>query len=581
MTAPIHEGCVPHPALRHLLDVGGSVDEAVGAAESRPAERSHAHADHLFVGRVVTMDDGQPHADAVAVKHGRIIGVGTPAELHEHVGPLTRTVELGDRVLYPGLVEPHMHLWATALIYRWVDCSPLTHGSMDDIVDELKAAAASAKPGAWILGCGFDPSLFPGFPEFGRQELDAVTADHPVVVMNASMHFSYVNSKALEIAGITDDAVDPPGGHFGRDDEGRVNGVLGEMGAVGLLLKHIDRLSLRGLVQNIHAITDDAARVGVTTMREAATGAIMGEKEIVLLHALSTLGRLRTRISLAVLDDEATTWDSKHVHPGAGNDRVWIGARKIVGDGSNQGRSGYLHEPYLGTTERGAMNIEQPALIERIAWCEEHGWQLMVHANGDAATQLVTEAYDKALSGKPGKDLRHRIEHCSLVEDGVFETMASVGVSPSFLINHVNLWGRTLQDNLLGPDRAKLLDRTARAAQLGLRFSLHSDYNVSTINPLHYVRVAATRDMAGGGTLNEAERVSVHQALRAVTIDAAWQLHADHVLGSIRVGKHADFVVLDRDPEAVEPREIDEIRVLETWMGGKRTYRAETPESAS
>ncbi len=575
MDKPVHQGCVPHPAVSRLLDAEGSIDEAVGPVDEPQPAHSHAHADHLFVGRVVTMDDGQPHAGAVAVKHGRIIGVGSVTELHEHVGPLTRTVELGDRVLYPGLVEPHMHLWVTALIYRWIDCSPLTHDSLEDVLHDLKTAAAAAKPGAWILGSGFDPSLFPGFPELTREDLDAVSADHPIAVMNASMHFAYTNSKALDEAGISDDAADPPGGHFGRDAAGRVNGVLGETGAVALLLNCIDKLSLRGLVDNIHAITDDAARVGVTTMREAATGALMGEKEIALLRALSTLGRLRTRVSIAVLDDKATEWDSKHVHPGAGNDRVWVGARKIVGDGSNQGRSGFLHEPYLGTAERGGMNIEQSTLVERIAWCQEHGWQLMIHANGDAATKLVADAYATALGGRRGKDLRHRIEHCSLVDDGVFETMASVGVSPSFLINHVYLWGQTLRDNLIGPERAQLLDRTARAREVGLRFSLHSDYNVSPINPLHYVRVAATRDLSGGGTLNEDERVSVHQALRAVTIDAAWQLHADDVLGSITVGKHADFVVLDLDPEVVDPKEIDQIRVLETWMGGKRTYRAD------
>lgn len=128
----------------------------------------------------------------------------------------------------------------TALIYRWIDCSPLTHGSLAEVLDELTAAASSAKPGAWILGSGFDPSLFPGFPKLGRKELDAVSADHPVAVMNASMHFAYVNSKALQIAGITDGASDPPGGHFGRDADGRVNGVLGEMGAVAILLTCID-----------------------------------------------------------------------------------------------------------------------------------------------------------------------------------------------------------------------------------------------------------------------------------------------------------------------------------------------------
>ena len=163
-----HDCCVPHPAVGQLLDSAGSVEEVFEPVDEAPAERSHPHADHLFVGRVLTMEEARPHAHAVAVKHGRIIGVGTVAELQEHRGSLTRTVELADgMVLYPGLIEPHMHLRATALIYRWIDCSPLTHDSLEDVLDELKAAAASAKPGAWILGGGFDPSLFPGFPSSG------------------------------------------------------------------------------------------------------------------------------------------------------------------------------------------------------------------------------------------------------------------------------------------------------------------------------------------------------------------------------------------------------------------------------
>ena len=166
-----------------------------------------------------------------------------------------------------------------------------------------------------------------------------------MAVLNASMHFSYLNSNALRIAGITDDAPDPPGGHFDRDADGRVNGVLGEMGAVEILLTCIDRLSLRGLVDNIHAITDDAARVGVTTMREAATGALMGEKEIILLRALSTLGRLRTRISLAVLDDQATGWDSEHVHPGAGDDRVRIGPKRSWATGPTRAAAATCPSP--------------------------------------------------------------------------------------------------------------------------------------------------------------------------------------------------------------------------------------------
>lgn len=250
-------------------------------------------------------------------------------------------------------------------------------------------------------------------------------------------------------------------------------------------------MSPKDLQHNIHAITADAAATGVTAMREAATGAVLGSREIDLLHAMSRQGRLKTRLSLAVLDELADQWPD--ITPGAGGDMVWVGARKIIADGSNQGRSGYQHEPYLGTHERGAPDISQSDLADRITWCEENGWQLMVHANGDAAIDMTVGAYQKALAGRPRKDLRHRIEHCSLAEDGVFADMAAAGVSPSFLINHVYYWGQTLRDNFLGAHRADLLDRAASAVAAGLRFTMHSDYNVSPIGPLLYVWIAATR----------------------------------------------------------------------------------------
>ncbi|MHB1594115.1 MAG: amidohydrolase [Streptosporangiaceae bacterium] len=568
--------CGSHDLVAHLIDPDGVVDLSGGedAAGSGGQDRraADAPADLLFVGRVVTMDESRPEAGAVAVRHGRVAGVGSVDDLADLIGPQTTRVDLGDAVLYPGFIEPHMHVWVTGIIYRWLDCGAMTHHTVGDVLDSIAAEAGRARPGEWVRGSLFDPSMYRGYTELTRDQLDAVAPGNPVLVLNASMHYAYVNTQALRRAGIDDNAASPPGGHYGRDSSGRLNGVLGEIGAIMPMLRLGGTMSPMDLQHNIHAITVDAAAVGVTAMCEAATGAILGRREIDLLHALSRQGRLKTRLSLAVLDELADQWPD--VRPGAGGDMVWIGARKIIADGSNQGRSGYQHEPYLGTRDRGAPDISQADLTERIAWCEQNDWQLMVHANGDAAVDMTVGAYRQALAGRRRKDLRHRIEHCSLAGNGVFTEMAAVGVSPSFLINHVYFWGQTLRDNLLGAKRADLLDRAASAMAAGLRFTMHSDYNVSPIKPLLYVWIAVTRQMRGGGTLNEAEKVPVYQALRAVTIDAAWQIHADDVMGSITPGKYADFVVLDQDPQRVPAERIRQIQVRQTWLGGRPTYHA-------
>jgi len=566
--------CTPHPAYANLVDTSeGLPAEDAGAVVAE--SDGEKHPTHIFIGTIITMAEALPQAEALAIKHDKIIAVGAAADIEPLAGPLTKRIELGDRVLYPGLIEPHMHLWVTAINYHWIDCSSLASRSLEEITRRLSAAAKTAKPGEWVLGKLFDPSLLEGSPGLTAVVLDKIAPDNPVFILNASMHFGYVNSKALELAGITKDTPDPAGGKIDRNPDGTPNGILGEMGAIAPMLKHIKSIKPVDIIRNIHAVTTDAAAVGVTTMREAATGGLFGDKEITLLHALYRLGRLKTRLSLALIDENAQKWKpTKHAEPQAGNDHVWVGARKIVADGSNQGGTGYLSQPYKGTDNRGALNLTPAELLERIRWCDANGWQLMIHANGDAAVDVVVDSYHTVLKDRSGTDLRHRIEHCSLIgSDTTLAKMAEVNVTPSFLINHVYYWGKTLRDNFLGKERIHMLDRTASALKAGLKFTLHSDYNVSPINPLHYVKVAATRTMHDGGeVLNADEKVSVYEALRAVTIDAAWQLNADDRLGSLAPGKAADLVILDEDPQQVESEAIDGIKVVQTWLGGKVTY---------
>ena len=217
--------------------------------------------------------------------------------------------------------------------------------------------------------------------------------------------------------------------------------------------------------------------------------------------------------------------------------------------------------------------MEAEELADIVARRAAPGWQLVVHANGDRAIDDTLNAFE-ALPPELRADRRHRIEHCSFLHDDQIARIAAMGLSPSFLIGHVPFWGQAFRDEIVGPGKAQLLDRTASCSVAGIRWTLHSDEMVTPIDPLRCIENAVTRKLwrEPGSVLAPDERVGVETAVRAMTADAAWQCHSDGGIGSLEVGKHADFVVLAADPRAVDPADISNIDVLETWMGGERTH---------
>jgi predicted amidohydrolase YtcJ len=266
-------------------------------------------------------------------------------------------------------------------------------------------------------------------------------------------------------------------------------------------------------------------------------------------------------------------WREMGLRPGVHSPRFTLNGIKAWSDGSNQGGTGYQREPYLGSSNRGALNYRPEEIEQVVREAHEAGWQLGIHANGDAAIDVTLDAFERGTRGAGGHKLRHRIEHCSILHDSQIARMRKLGISPSFLIGHVHFWGRAFRDRLLGPARADRLDPCHSALKAGLRISLHSDYNVTPIDPLRCVQNAVLRDMReGGGVLNPGERISPMQGLRAVTIDAAWQCHLDHLCGSLEPGKAADLVVLEKDPTAVAPDAIQSIKIHSTWLDGQRRY---------
>lgn len=460
-------------------------------------------------------------------------------------------------------------------MFDGVDCSPYTNRTLDAVLAALKAAVAKAPAGQTVVGQLFDPSLLPGQPDLTAALLDQLSTEVPIVVMNASQHFFYVNSAAYAGVGITAATPNPPGGDYGARD-GRLTGIVAEAAAMIPFMKLLPSLTPEVIAQAITDIAAMAAKQGVTYVHEAATGAIAGVQEVDLLHRIFAQPGFPVRGSMSLWGEKLGDFTKAGITPGSGDDRLRSQTVKWVSDGSNQGYTGYLRENYLGRDTRGVANFTPEQLTANFAATVAAGWPIMCHANGDAAMDMVMASFAAAArlpSWDPAK--RHRTEHSSLLHDEHIAAMAGLGITPSFLMNHVRLWGRAMRDDILGPARADLLDRYASAVEAGLRASFHCDYSVSPIGPLNYIATAAARTMADGGeVLNPAERVTVAQALRGSTIDAAWMCHADSLVGSLEAGKAADFVLLGGDPLAHEadPDAVREIPVVATYSEGGEVH---------
>ena len=563
-----------------LVDALGSTGSSITPAHHAREHRARETADLLVVGSITTNNPAFPNAEAMAVSGGKIIGVGSLADLESLVTSSTKIVKPEGTVI-PGLIEPHMHIWTSLLNLTWTDISHEVCASFDDVVAALKAAAAKTPAGQYVLGKLFDPSLYMGEPELTRDILDRVSSEHPVLVMNASMHYLYANSAALAAADITDQTPDPAGGTFKRVD-GRLTGVIGEAPAMMMMLAKFPKPTPEETAAGIRQILTDCAAKGVTSLREAATGTIAGVGEVAMLHQLNGAKRLPVRVStaqFAIMPDKspaevAAAWREAGVTPFSGDDMVRADAWKVVTDGSNQGRSGYFMQPYMGEDTGGHANWTPEGLREALKAGLDDGWQIMVHANGDAAVEMALEAMEELLPKVGSNDLRHRFEHVSFTTDDQLTRMATAGISPSFLMNHVYYWGAAFRDTILGPERAARLDRVASAYAAGLRPSLHSDYNVSKVHPLQSARTAVLRQLqADGSVLNPAECATPAQALAAITTNAAWQIHADD-RGSLEVGKRADFAVVDVDPWSSHPAGWDAIVVNQTYIDGVIAYEA-------
>ncbi|WP_321899187.1 amidohydrolase [Burkholderia cepacia] len=562
----------------------------------------------IFHGGLIYPDpeDCNTRVEALGIAEHKVIATGTLDEVRRRMRdsyPRAReqTLEPGHALL-PGLIEPHAHLLPSAvfLTQPWHDLSPFVEQKLNPaysaktIADKLKALVDDAQPNGkngekWVCGSGVDPSLMLEWVDIDREWLDKISMDTCLFLINASGHLGYANGAALKAAGL--EASFPMG-------------VLTES-QVTLMTNTVPRPTPIALLSALRKVMSNANERGITTLFDAGVGMGLGFYEVVLLQALASTPWMTVRMGGALFgnNDLWPLWlnQFKPQLDSAPESLFTIRAMKLIADGSNQGLTGLQSAPYKccaqhsvpGVGPNGLFNFTPiDSLAQIMQQVDAAGWPILVHANGDEGIANVLAAYQLVLSKVPepaspapapvaqAEPLRHRLEHASLLDDDDLRTMKRLGISPSFLIGHVGYWGRAFRNTILGEDRAQKLDRCKSALREGLRVSLHSDHFVSPLGPLRYMDQAMWRAMEADpelAVLNAAECLSAPEALRAVTIDAAWQCHLDDQVGSLKEGKQADLVILQRDPLQVQsgtPYQLREIVVQETWVSGRKVHDA-------
>jgi predicted amidohydrolase YtcJ len=528
-----------------------------------------APADEIFTGTFITLDSALPRAEAIAVRRGKISAVGTRAHVDSTAGPRTRRSDLPGVVL-PGFADAHAHPSYLGELLETIDLRAL---SKAEIIERVRRAADSAPAGQWVRGSGWDQAFWrpPDYPT--AADLDSVSAGHPVLLDRIDGHSAWLNTRALDLAGITRQRTDPAGGRIIRDASGEPSGVLVDS-AVALVMRVVPQPSAEVRQRRLRAALARYATWGLTSVHDA--GAELSD--ITAYRALAASGALPLRIYLMAAADRTTLAPVLARGPEIGiGGLLTIRSVKVVLDGALGSRGAQLSAPYADApTEDGLSLTSDAALDSIIRLASARGFQVNVHAIGDAANRRVLDAFERA--GPVARTLRFRVEHVSMLRDEDVPRFARLGVIASMQPVFVGEYSR-FADARVGPSRLPWVYRTRDLAESGAVIASGTDYPASDAgDPVSTLFSMVTRRGADGSPANgwlPEQRVSVDVALRSMTAGAAYAAFEERERGAISVGRLADLTVLSADPYAMPADELRTLRVLRTIVGGRTTYRAE------
>jgi predicted amidohydrolase YtcJ len=525
--------------------------------------------------RIYTADDARPRVEALAVRGGRIAFLGSAREAEALRGTATRVVDAGGETVIPGMVDAHAHFAGLAETLRSVDLTGTR--SQAEAVARVVARASTLPPGTWIQGRGWDQNAW-GDTRFPTHDpLSAAVPGHPVYLTRVDGHAAWVNAAAMQRAGLTRAARDPDGGRILRDAAGAPTGVLIDR-AQGLVTRVIPEPTRAETRQGLTDAMAVMHRWGLTGMHDAGASRALIE----LYDEMAGAGALPLRLYVMIGDDSAALahYFAKGPVAGAHDGHLWVRAVKLYADGAMGSRGAALLEPYSDDPNNMGLLLSAPAHIRDVAARGlAAGFQVNTHAIGDRGNRVVLDAYEQALAARPTANHRFRVEHAQVLHSDDLPRFAQLGVIPSMQASHQTsdmYW----VGKRLGPTRTLGAYAWRSLLESGVVIPNGSDFPVEAVNPLISFHAAIARqdarDWPAGGWLPE-QRMTREEALKSMTLWPAYAGFQEGELGSLSVGKRADFVILDRDIMRVPAELVLGTRVRSTWLGGREVYRQGAP----
>lgn len=529
-------------------------------------------------GTILTMDDEMPEVEALLVRDGRIAARGALAEVEAHAKDC-KEYDLAGKTLMPGLIEPHTHPIASALLSQTIDVSGFTHNNRASIMAALKAQADKGGGGP-LLAFGWDPVIVEDLDPPTLAELDALAPNRPLMILTQMMHDAYANSAALAAAGITNETPNPEGGEFVRDESGKLTGTVREVSAIGVLMQATPKAPEGAMALLLNLQYGAYAKAGYTTIGALGPSGNVDDP-LALMRDIATAGAnsLRTIVYALPPQIDAGEWQ---VDSGTADKTFMLRGVKFWMDGSPFAGGAAFAEPYEDTKltrERlhltpphiGQMNYSAAAFENEFTRFHKAGFHIAVHVQGEQSIDRVLDVAEKALAVTPRPDHRHRLEHNALITNAQIIRAKALGFTLSFFVDHIYFYGHRLPE-LVGADRTQRYMPLGAAVEAGHRVTFHTDNPATPINPFRALHTALTRQpRSGGAPINMVNALSRIDGLKAMTVHAAWQLGLEKDVGTLNVGKYADLVLLSANPASVPTDKLNNIVVHETWLAGRRT----------
>jgi len=510
-------------------------------------------------------------AEALAVRDGRVLAAGPGSEIAALAGRVTRHVDLRGRLAIPAFQDAHMHLMSMGRAARNVDLCPGSVGAMADVVARIAERARSLPPGAWVIGSGYDHDSLAERRHPTRWDLDRAAPDHPVWLRRCCAHMGVANSRALALAGIDRATPDPPGGVIVRKN-GEPTGLLQERAMEAL--KHVlPEPTVEDLVDAVETAGRQCLSFGIGSVMDACVGMAGGWTDVEAYEAADAARRLPVRMTMAMAggpDGIAEKAFAKGYVTGRGNGRLRTGPIKFITDGSAGGCTAAMRAPYTNG-DLGVLIFTDRELDDMVAHYHHRGYQVAVHAIGDAAIDQTIAAFDRACAERTCAHRRHRIEHCGFVDDGHLDAMTRLGLIPAPQPVFVRDFGETYLD-VLGEQRSAACYPMARWQRRGMKPAMSSDTPVSHVNPFVNLHAALTRRTRAGTVIGADETLSLAEALATYTENGAYACGVDADLGTLTPGKIADVAVIDGDPFARGIDDLLDTRVDLTFLDGRVAY---------